>query len=93
MWTFTEERKKYFFAVEIVLIVLFLISVFISVAMGISKILAPFMVSGLLLLISISQAIEEWIYYRKDKVYYHRILQSFALLSFIILCIIEQFIL
>lgn len=89
-WTFAEGRNKCFVAVEVLFIAIFLVVCFVSMNFANQINLSPFLVSGLLLLMSINQGMEEWIYYRKDKVYYHRLLQCAAFLTLIFLSVIDR---
>jgi len=84
-WLFAEGRNKFFVTIEIAFIALFLITGYININLVNPLDLSAYMVTGLLFLISVSQGIEEWIFYRKDKVYYHRFVQACALLCLMVL--------
>ncbi|MBO1003007.1 DUF4181 domain-containing protein [Pseudogracilibacillus auburnensis] len=88
-WLFATGRNKYFVLFEIVAIVMFFITgMFASIYPHLD--FSPYMVTGLLLLLSSIQGIEEWIFHREEKVYYHRLLSSVSFLVIMFIPWIEK---
>lgn len=89
-WLFAEERKKHFVFADIAIIVSFF-CVIVYLANTEQYInFSPYTVTGLLFLLSTSQGIEEWIYHRTEKVYYHRFLSSITFLTLMFTFVIGE---
>lgn len=90
----SKAKKRYSMVIEIVIICLFVLGIGSMIERNFGNLtvfLTILPMLGMFFLISVNQGLEEWFFYRDEKVYYYKWLETiFILLAFLIVLIGEQ---